>query len=420
MSIATEQLQQSFHNPNRQKQQSARTFTHKEPLKNRIKSIDTTIESQVEHVTKKVIKSKQLLRQPPVAATEAEEVKPEDKKSQSQETDDINVKELEETNLNEHEEEDVCEAKDYQVYQNGRVNEFFQNEMLEKPKNISDICLVNDHYILVKMPQQEITSTNNNLAETAAAARRKEFRALKEHNDKLLKESEKDKKKLCRYLRRNRNCITRIAPIHEEPEELSDNENKTVKTNSKLYCLKMRSCWQASEQEVETYQTKTKICKSIKNNSLETSCNQQIQSNNKQSSPSKPATEIHKCVNTHNPPDIQTISGTILKSSLQYQVSLHNYGSLIDSSNNNNSNLEIINSPPRRKCPRFESFYWLLRPFRGKYRKTKPKIQAVVYKTYFVKWTKPPDTLSHGYGVKSSKSSDVEVSVLRRCRSAIF
>lgn len=142
MSIATKQLQQPFHNPNRQKQQSARTFTHKAPQKNRIKSIDTTIECQVEHVTKKVIKSKQLLRQTPVAATEAEE-KPEDEKSQSQETEDIVIKELEETYLNEHE-EDVCDAKDYQVYQNGKVNEFFQNEMLEKPKNISDICLVND------------------------------------------------------------------------------------------------------------------------------------------------------------------------------------------------------------------------------------------------------------------------------------
>ncbi|XP_037808061.1 uncharacterized protein LOC119601297 [Lucilia sericata] len=258
------------------------------------------------------------------------------------------------------------------------------------------------------MPQQDNTSTNNNLAE--AAARRKEFRALKEHhNEHILKQCETDNKKLCRYLRRNRNCVTRIAPIHEEPEDLSDSENKPVKTHSKLYCLKMQSCWQNNnEPEPETYQTETKIIKTLPNSSPVTACN-------RQEGISKPPPICHE---TQHPQNIQTISESVLKSSLQHQVTIQSYGSLKDTEKSNK--LEIINSPRRRKCPRFESFYWLLRPFHGKYRKSKPKIQAVVYKTYFVKWTKPPDTLNHGYGVKSPKSSDSEVSVLRRCRSALF
>ncbi|XP_046812343.1 uncharacterized protein LOC111679053 [Lucilia cuprina] len=407
IATATKQLSQVIHNPN--SEQRARALTHNEAQNNRKKSIDPTIDKSqvVEHVTNKVIKSKQLLRQTPVATIEAEE-KPKDKKakSQRQEIEDITVKELENNYSNEPGQDD--EGKDYQIYQDGKVNDFFQTEMSEKPNKISDICLVNDHYILVKMPQQENTKTNSNLAE--AAARRKEFRALKEHNEQILKQCETDNKKLCRYLRRNRNCVTRIAPINEEPEDLSDSENKPIKTNSKLYCLKMQSCWQNNnDQESETYHTETKIIKTISNSSPVSPCN-------RQKCLSKPLTPT--CHESQNSQNIQTISETILKSSLQHQISIQSYGALKDTEKSNK--LEMINSPRRRKCPRFESFYWLLRPFRGKYRKSKPKIQAVVYKTYFVKWTKPPDTLNHGYGVKSSKSSDIEVSVLRRCRSAIF
>lgn len=401
MSIAVKQSQQLFHNPNRQlQQQRARTFAYSQQQWNRQKSIDFQVESQEEHVINKTIKHKHFLRQTPVAATETE-VKPENQEdtAQSHEIEKVIVTE-----------EENSENKDYQIYQNGKVNEFFQNKMFENPKTISDICLVNDHYILVKMPYQEINPENqNDLAETEAALQ-KEFRAVKEQSD--TKELKKNSKKLCRYLKSKRNRISKIAPIHEEPEELSDIEDKT---QSKLYCLKMQSCWQANEQEVEIFQTQTKIRKNISNSG----------SNGPKSlhklTPSETANQNPKCIELKKPPDIQTISGSLFKSSLQYQVSLQKHGSLLESHNNNNSkNFELITSPSRRKCPRLERFYWLLHPFRSRYRKPKPKIQAVVYKTYFVKWTKPPDTLSHGYGIKSSKSSEFEVSVLRRCRSATF
>ncbi|KAM7352922.1 uncharacterized protein ACRADG_005257 isoform 1-T2 [Cochliomyia hominivorax] len=422
MSIATKQQQQSIHKPIRHQQQGSTTFTYNQQQRvvwNRKKSIESEVEVEVEkeHVTEKIKKSKQLLRQKPVALLEADEeqeVKTENKKakSQSQEANNKIFKEIKDKYSVDLEN---GELKDYKIYQNGKVNEFFQNDLEVKPQKISDICLVNDHYILVKMPEQETFNNTSPSPQAAAAIRRQEFKALKEHNERVFKEPEKDMNKQFRrhFLRCKKNRITRITPIREEPEDCSDSETKT---QTKLYCLKMKSCWQVSESDqIEIYDTQTKIHKSLTN------------SPQKQLTPSKLNTEQCTKISDKKSLDIRTISGDILKSSAHqnHLVNLHSYGSLIENANknnnnNSNNNLENEKSPQRRKCPRLESFYWLLRPFRGKYRKAKPKIQAVVYKTYFVKWTKPPDTLSHGYGVKSPKSSDIEVSVLRRCRSAIF
>lgn len=402
------QYLQSFHRPNKEAQ-STELYAHTSEQWNRKKSIELETKSQENKDLTRDIKSKQLVRQTPVAVIEAKEKPPEGKKgkSQSQEVDLIRtLSEIEDPYCNES-----GEVKDFRIYQNGKVNEFFEIKQLKKATKVSDICLVNDHYILVKMPDNvKEQETSNTLIH--AARRRQEFRALKENQERIsAKESLDRGKKLCRYLRSKRNRITRIEPIHEEPEEVSDLDNKSIKTQSKLDCLKMPSCWQANDQEMETYETRTTICNSLQNTK---SKDIPATDNGDTVEPLKKQERIDNFKNQ----GIQTISGSILKSSLQYQVTVHNYGVLVDSQNNNNS-LEI-NSTPRRKSPRFESFYWLLRPFRGKYRKPKPKIQAVVYKTYFVKWTKPPDTLSHGYGVRPSRSAEVEVSVLRRCRSAIF
>lgn len=410
MSIATQQQIFYKSNKHQQPEEGFRTLAHNQQEGNRKKSIDSYENKQVKHVTNKVLKSKQLLRQTPVAGNETEE-QPEVNKAKEQIQETYTRRELTEIKDNYLNEEEQKDLKDFRIYQNGKVNDFFKTEIKEIPKKISDICLVNDHYILVKMPNPETPLTNNNSLE-AAAIRRQDFKALKEHNERILKESEKDNKPLCRYLKSKRNRITRIAPIHEEPEDFSDNENKT----QSKYCLKMQSCWQVNDQEpIEIYETQTKIHKPLRN-----STNKGFtKSSNDLSTYKSPEKPISQALKTS--PNISTISGNLLKSSPpQKQVTLHTFGSLKESSENYKNLDTINNSPRKRKCPRFESFYWLLRPFRGKYRKPKPKIQAVVYKTYFVKWTKPPDSLNHGYGVKSAKSPEMEVSVLRRCRSAIF
>ena len=400
---------QSFRRPNKEAQ-STELYTHIREQCNRKKSIESETKSQENKDLTRDIKSKQLVRQTPVAIIESKVKPPKDNKakSHSQEVDLIRtLSEIEDPYCNES-----GEVKDFRIYQNGQVNEFFEIKELKKATKVSDICLVNDHYILVKMPDNvKEQETNDNLIH--AARRRQEFRALKENQERISANESIDRgKKLCRYLRSKRNRITRIEPIREEPEEVSDLDNKSIKTQSKLICLKMPSCWQANEQEMETYETRTTICNSLQNTKSKDIPAAEI------GGTVKPLKKQERIDNFKNQ-GIQTISGSLLKSSLQYQVTLHNYGVLVDSQNNNNT-LEINSAPRRRKSPRFESFYWLLRPFRGKYRKPKPKIQAVVYKTYFVKWTKPPDTLSHGYGVRPSRAAEVEVSVLRRCRSAIF
>lgn len=413
MSIAIKQRQQgqclqSFRMPNK-KIQSTEVHTHTLDYWNGKKSIELKTKSQDYKDVARGIIPKELIRQIPVARVETIAKLPEDRKAKSQSLEIDGIRTLNE--IDDPYCSDSKEIKDLRIYQNGQVNAFFENKQLKKPTKVSDICLVNDHYILVKMLDNFKEKENSNSL-ILAAKRREDFRALKEKPDRTsVEESINRSKKLSSYLRSKRNRITRIAPIHEEPEDLSDLDKKSTKTQSRLDCLKMPSCWQANDYEQETYETRTTIYNSLQNNQTQNGSSPEIDVS------SKPL-EQQERIDNFKDQGIQTISGSLLQSSLQYQVSLHNCGVLVDSQNNNN--VLAINSPPRRKSPRFESFYWLLRPFRGKYRKPKPKIQAVVYKTYFVKWTKPSDTQSHDYGVRTARSTEMGVSVLRRCRSAIF
>lgn len=213
---------------------------------------------------------------------------------------------------------------------------------------------------------------------------------------------QKKMKMLCGCLRSKRNRITKIAPIHEEPQNLEEEGN--LKSISKS--VKIPSCLQTNPQE-------TKIYKNLPN------ARDNRSKVFKQLRPFQPFTAKAQSLACEDVSDIKTVSGSLLKSSLHYKVDLHQQGSILYSqidSRTTINELQKLNRSRHSKCLRLECFYWLLGPFRRKRRKTDPKVQAIVYKTYYVKWTKPPDTLTKGYGVKTLLPS----SVLRRCRSALF
>ncbi|XP_075152555.1 uncharacterized protein LOC142226423 [Haematobia irritans] len=308
---------------------------------------------------------------------------------------------------------------DYRIYQEGEVNQFFNGHLTADdhhiPKTISEICLVNDHYILVKMPSQMDIQQSLN-------------QDIISQRIPTPVEEKRGKSKLCHYLRRRHHRIRKIAPINEEPE--SPTEAKSSRENQKssrsIHCLNVNSCWQSKEDEVEVYETRTIIHKSAPQSiRMETWNRSQEKSSQKSSNKSCQTSvapdnnsPLHACRSN----EIQSISGNILKSSLRESVALHHSGSLIvgDPNDPKQWNLNYLrkNATSRRR----NRFQWLLRPFRSRYRKSmpnNPKIQAVVYKSYFVKWTKPPETLHHGYGyVRTSSYADAPA--LRRCRSALF
>uniref|UniRef100_A0A1B0C461 Uncharacterized protein n=1 Tax=Glossina palpalis gambiensis TaxID=67801 RepID=A0A1B0C461_9MUSC len=251
-------------------------------------------------------------------------------------------------------------------------------------------------------------------------------------------------KKWCSYLLCNQNPIRKITPISEETEQdlvADDDGDNHQKPRSVLDCLSLKSCWLKDQADTEIFHTNTVVSRKATNTDrCETMSTPPAMIREEQNTSTSPITVSEKCETSSTilpiaaiekarkkfkHQEVQTVSWTSLKSSQHDNVFLQSYGCVVSNTNDsNNYGLECMqrNKVHSRKRSNFRHFYWLLKPFRGRYNKSKKssEIQAIVYKTYFVKWTKPPETLINGFGVRRNETQTVWSSVLRRCRSAIF
>lgn len=247
------------------------------------------------------------------------------------------------------------EREDYRIYpQSVDLNAFFGEE--QKCEKVSDVCLLNDHFILVKMPeQQKQEQQQQEQQEQQVASKRNNFGS-----------------KLPRCFKCNRG--SRVSPILEEVEE-----SRTVTVAS--------SPWTSSEDDdadVEVFVSSTRI--------ISPQHNRQQQLQAVLTVPVKPQPVIVEQPQPDN--------------SMQLQLDALQPAPVAD-------------PPAQAAGSSFGAWHWFLWPFRRRL-SGKPKAQlAAVHKTYFVRWNKPPDTLWHGYGVERDTNRQPQVG-LRRCRSAIF
>ncbi|XP_011295563.1 uncharacterized protein LOC105262366 [Musca domestica] len=311
---------------------------------------------------------------------------------------------------------------DYRIYQEGQVNEFFEATKTTAtqdiaPKTVSEICLVNDHYILVKMPTQR--EVGGEIIREGSKGCQGSNTTMADHKNKGISMN---------YWRKRPQRLRKIAPIRggESSDHLDviveeeDKGRADSKSSKSLHCLNVNSCWGSKTDDIEIYESKTTIRKTpaLAQGII------MVKSEEEREKSAEKSTQTPLKDQNNRVPDIATISGSkIMSSSVHNQILLHNSGSLI-ADNGDPKQWTLQNCRKNTTPRRGNRFLWLLLPFRSKYRRTKkakPKIQAVVYKTYFVKWTKPPESLNHGFGgAQSSKLSELGASVLRRCRSAIF
>uniref|UniRef100_A0A1B0A131 Uncharacterized protein n=1 Tax=Glossina pallidipes TaxID=7398 RepID=A0A1B0A131_GLOPL len=244
------------------------------------------------------------------------------------------------------------------------------------------------------------------------------------------------------YLPCSQNPIRKITPINEESEQdliVDDQSTNHQKSDPVLDCLGTKSCWLNDQAETEIFYTNTVIRRKATNTDrCETMSIPPIMAREEQKISTSHIVVPEKC-EASSPPivakekprkkfkdqEVQTVSWTPLNYSQHKNIFLQSYGIVVSNNDKgNNYSLECMqrNKVHSGKRSKFRHIYWLLRPFRGKYKKPKNSsaIQAIVYKTYFVKWTTPPETLINGFGVRRNGTQTVWSSVLRRCRSAIF
>ncbi|XP_043663030.1 uncharacterized protein LOC122626726 [Drosophila teissieri] len=219
-----------------------------------------------------------------------------------------------------------CFGEDYRIYQqNVDLDAFFGEE--PKYEKVSDVCLLNDHFILVKMPPPDPSPPPS-------------------------------RSKIPRCFKCNRG--SRVSPIPEESDEKSSPPQSS--------CLQP---WSTRNQDkMEVFDSSTGL----------TTIN----------TPSRSSQAASVIVEQPHPTlQLETIQS--LASCGQLQVPSASRGPL----------------------------HWFLWPFRRRLdTRSKSKSQPVaVHKTYFVRWSKPPDTLWHGFGVDTLEEKKPE---LRRCRSAVF
>ncbi|KAH8412883.1 hypothetical protein KR009_006449 [Drosophila setifemur] len=214
-------------------------------------------------------------------------------------------------------------GEDYRIYQqNIDLDAFFGEE--PKYEKVSDVCLLNDHFILVKMPPPDPSPPPS-------------------------------KSKIPRCFKCNRG--TRVSPIREEVEK--------VESQPKSSCLQP---WSSRDQdEIEHFDSHTRL--------------------------------------SHAPVQIPEPEPVIVEQphpTLQLEA------------------IQAVAPESLRVAPVSGGpLHWFLWPFRRRLNsrsKSKPPL-AAVHKTYFVRWSKPPDTLYPGFGVGRGGERKSE---LRRCRSAVF
>ncbi|BFF95209.1 uncharacterized protein DMAD_12664 [Drosophila madeirensis] len=247
-------------------------------------------------------------------------------------------------------------GEDYRIYQqNIDLDSFFGEE--PKYDKVSDVCLLNDHFMLVKMPQVQFQPPKPMTPPT--------------------------KSKLPRCFKCNRS--SRVSPILEDVEEKPPPRRSCLKPWASRYIDEVEVFDSTTtvtrmdvHDDVEIFESSTKItnfpCKSSAKATPESVIVEQPHP--QRQSPPLPAPlqleAVHPAASTQQP---------------------------------------LLNRGP---------LHWFLWPFRRRlHARAKSKSQlAAVHKTYFVRWSKPPDTIWQGYGV--DRGDREQKFSLRRCRSAVF
>ncbi|KAH8333739.1 hypothetical protein KR059_002893 [Drosophila kikkawai] len=208
-------------------------------------------------------------------------------------------------------------AEDYRIYQqNVDLDAFFGEE--PKYEKVSDVCLLNDHFILVKMPPPDASPPAS-------------------------------KSRIPRCFRCNRG--SKVSPIREESEEEKPPSSQP---------------W-SSQNETEVFDSTTRLTDT-------------------------------PCKKVASPVIVEQPHATLQLEAIQSLAP----GQLL---------LRPASHGP---------LHWFLWPFRRRQdsrTNSKPPL-AAVHKTYFVRWSKPPDTLWNGFGVQ--RAAEEMKPGLRRCRSAVF
>ncbi|XP_033249243.1 uncharacterized protein LOC108163985 [Drosophila miranda] len=261
-------------------------------------------------------------------------------------------------------------GEDYRIYQqNIDLDSFFREEL--KYDKVSDVCLLNDHFILVKMPQ---------------------FQFQQPVKAPTTQSPPQTKSKLPRCFKCSRS--SRVSPILEELEEKRPQKS----------CLKPWASRDMDEVEVfDSTTTITTIPSEASRNGLddietfESSTTITFPRNSSVRAPPESVIVEQPHLQPHpQPPPIPAL--------LQLEA-IHPAASA-----------PVVQTPLLSRAP----IHWFLWPFRRRLHsrpKSKPPL-AAVHKTYFVRWSKPPDTIWQGYGVDRGEKE--HKMGLRRCRSAVF
>lgn len=331
---------------------------------------------------------------------------------------------------------------------NNKINIFSQpNVFIARTNTISELRIVNNCCTVINL-SGECSIEKQLLSKTNVEEQ--QLKEILPSKTKLYMKKMGGECRLSRYLKRRRHLVHRIAPIVEETaeevntitqndERLSTNNKEHNFPNSNLEkcgCLNACcGCWKAKSEDIEIFHTRTRV---VQISSPLSSSNRISNNNNCQK-----GSLANKCCDKHSQyPRIETISSSIaLKPSYGKVVNLHNYGEIVTCKENGlfrpqmeNSSLcqtgkHLNISTNKKDNENFGSkknlsirFHWLIRPFRGRYRKSNHSghRHAVVQKMFFVNWNKPPVTIWHGYGVKRCQDNNVLPALLRRTRSAIF
>lgn len=327
--------------------------------------------------------------------------------------------------------EDILARGDFIAYQGAKVTDFFNSTNTTRPKRVSEICLVNDHYILVKIPasQMEHVATMEPIAE----------------EDGSTSVNSAHRKGFLRYFpcQRSRRVIP-LATVSKLKMEETANAN-AGKTHSMLKCP-LAHCWRVNETP-EVFDTRTKILgvfwkqkapgKVITIQPSKSKTAEPLDLRNKTAPLYENGSSILEYDNkvdkgafgsplntpTKVAPTLPMFGGA-LQTSLHDAVTLEQHTAWV---NNDELGMKQVFRKDNTKSSveskttnrRSNVFRWFFK--RTKAPKPKNKIHAVVYKTYFVRWKKPPDEKCPHCG--HSRNDEVSAAATckwKRCRSATF
>lgn len=329
--------------------------------------------------------------------------------------------------------DDLLARGDFIAYQGANVADFFNSTSTTRPKRVSEICLVNDHYILVKIPtsQMEHVATMDTIAE----------------EDDSTSDNRAHRKGFLRYFPCQRNG--RVLPMSTMGKvKMEETANAIAdKTHSILRCP-LAHCWRVNETP-EVFDTRTKILgvfwkqkvpgKVITIQPNKSEMAEPLDLRQKTARISENGSSIVENDNKvdkgafasplSSPSKVEpalSVFGGALQTSLHDAVTLEQHAAWVNNDeldmkqnlrkSNSKSSVESKTTKTKRRT---NVFRWFLK--RTKASKSKAKIHAVVYKTYFVRWKKPSDEkCPHCGHSRNDDVSTVATCKWKRCRSATF